>query len=241
VLGAADAALHVLATLHKAASAYLKSCGWDIALTEENKAAFLAPKTDAPQFFPPSLDIPHHLVLKPTANALLGSQAPDWAFQSLLEVPALCAPYIRTVLPSSPAAVVGTVAKANSGALPAEGVLEWGVRVQHIEPGPSPNDEEALAVLDVRDGEGALSRHLVMGCWHGVGCAFRESEQDRDYPAGSHLESWYTVTLAGLAVLATRGKGRVLVVGLGGGSLPAFLARHGARFSTECCSAPLAF
>jgi hypothetical protein len=68
VLAAADAALLVLAALHKAASAHLKSCGWEVALTNENKTVFLAPKTDVPQFFPPSLDMPTGLRLQPAVR-----------------------------------------------------------------------------------------------------------------------------------------------------------------------------
>lgn len=95
-------------------------------------------------------------------------------------------------------------------------------------PGAEPRDEDE----DYQPG----MRQLVMGVWEGIGEAFRESEVDITHPPGSHLENWYTCTMAGMALLAaqfekktaatTQAAPRVLLVGLGGGVLYTFLNRH---------------
>lgn len=88
--------------------------------------------------------------------------------------------------------------------------------------------DDDLTVLDETadaDGEVTIMRQLVLGRWQGLD-GFRESEFDLDEPAGSELYSWYTTALSAVAVSCTEGRGRVLVIGLGGGSILAFLRRH---------------
>eukprot|EP01104_Vermistella_antarctica_P015703 TRINITY_DN5218_c0_g1_i1.p1 TRINITY_DN5218_c0_g1~~TRINITY_DN5218_c0_g1_i1.p1 ORF type:complete len:613 (+),score=86.99 TRINITY_DN5218_c0_g1_i1:1144-2982(+) len=105
---------------------------------------------------------------------------------------------------------------------------------------------DRVSVIDVleSDSQGnlAVMRQLVVGVWHGVN-EFRESETDMCRPLGDSLENWYTVTLAGLTLSCTRGKGNVLMLGLGGGSIPAFLQRHSPSLSVSAVelSRPVAF
>lgn len=83
-----------------------------------------------------------------------------------------------------------------------------------------------MAVIDVTQDE-ETSRQLVLGTWKGLG-SFRETELDTNYKLGEHLENWYSCTLASLALFSidTKETSRVLVVGLGGGSLCAFVKSH---------------
>ena len=94
--------------------------------------------------------------------------------------------------------------------------------------------------------EHTVHRHMVLGIWRPGG--FRETEVelseggrggDAEGVAGGALGSWYTATMAGLAVLACGSTmtgpkvgaalGSVLVIGLGGGSIPIFLHRSPTR------------
>jgi hypothetical protein len=94
---------------------------------------------------------------------------------------------------------------------------------------PTRSGRSSKAALPEQPTDG-IARHLVLSCWGGVGASFRETESDLSYAPGSHLEAWYTVSLAGLALLSTSAspsaRTRMLVVGVGGGALPAFIGRH---------------
>ncbi|KAJ3235164.1 hypothetical protein HDU81_000758 [Chytriomyces hyalinus] len=81
----------------------------------------------------------------------------------------------------------------------------------------------------------AFTRHLVLGPWHGIP-SFRETEIDLDHPPpGSHLESWYTCAMVCAGFLATRksGRGKCLIVGLGGGAMASFMGRHWPGINVE--------
>ena len=134
---------------------------------------------------------------------------PEWVASLLAELPLLCTPMRRS----------------GPGAAEEE---EWPARVRAHRPRSLSGSQAALSVIDVRpelegggsvgaavaalpssspspsqSGADGVSRQLILGTWQGVGCSFRETEADLSYPPGSHLESWYTVTLAGVGMLAT--------------------------------------
>jgi hypothetical protein len=94
----------------------------------------------------------------------------------------------------------------------------------------------------------------VIGTWKGLS-GFRETELELGYQLGEHLESWYTCTLAAIPLLGgTKGMltcetkaakavhgiqdpsntTKVLVIGLGGGSIPAFLRTYAPNMLVEC-------
>jgi hypothetical protein len=110
----------------------------------------------------------------------------------------------------------------------AEGALRWPVRVV--------NHEGGWSVLDVietaADGAMQTMRQLVRGPWRGVN-EFRESEVDASAPPGAGLENFYATTLAALAAFHAAGPPaaaasprKLLLIGLGGGSIASFLLRH---------------
>jgi SAM-dependent methyltransferase len=112
----------------------------------------------------------------------------------------------------------------------ADGALRWPVRVVSHEGGWS--------VLDVietaADGAMLTMRQLVRGPWRGVN-EFRESEVDASAPPGAGLENFYATTLAALAAFHAAGQPgvaaaaqprKVLLIGLGGGSIASFLLRY---------------
>lgn len=137
-----------------------------------------------------------------------------WTRRLLLEIPILVAPYL----------VDGETRK-----------VVWPVTVVSC--------ENNVTVIDVREEDGIM-RQMVLGVWKGL-AGFRESEMDKSWPLGSHLENWYTCTLAGIALLSaqqskkgieglTLANPQILVVGLGGGSLPAFLQLHAPNMAITC-------
>ncbi|KAJ3404864.1 hypothetical protein HDV05_006874 [Chytridiales sp. JEL 0842] len=79
------------------------------------------------------------------------------------------------------------------------------------------------------------SRHLILGPWHGLTNGISETEVDLGFPPGSHLESWASCTLAGAGFLSTRkaGRGKLLLLGLGGGSVASFAGKHWPGVSLE--------
>ncbi|KAK3273750.1 hypothetical protein CYMTET_18024 [Cymbomonas tetramitiformis] len=114
------------------------------------------------------------------------------------------------------------------------GAILWPVWVDRLTATAACGDLAVLTVADLEDQTGCPARHLILGTWEGPN-GFRESELELEdgAPAGAHLENWYQVTLAGIALLAARGCGRILVLGLGGGGVTAFLARHSPRSRLE--------
>lgn len=100
---------------------------------------------------------------------------------------------------------------------------------------------EPLTADDAAAGLGpqlAVMRQLTIGPWRGVN-SFVETELDVSEPVGKTLDAWYAATLVGVALLSlaanesSRTKAelapavsRVLVLGLGGGSIPTFIERH---------------
>jgi spermidine synthase len=116
-----------------------------------------------------------------------------------------------------------------------DGLLTWPVYIVH--------HESPVTILDVVEEDGGILftkysgsiRQMVIGNWKGLS-SFRETEVDLSYPLGKHLENWYTCTLAALGLLSSSGKSNadILVVGLGGGSIPAFLKLYAPYLSLEC-------
>ncbi|KAJ3115019.1 hypothetical protein HDU96_001324 [Phlyctochytrium bullatum] len=114
----------------------------------------------------------------------------------------------------------------------------WPARIRYHEPAVD-GSRPALTIVDVvqedeDDGEDdyematlSKTRHLVLGPWQGIQ-GFRETEVDLEAPPGFHLESWYTCALSIAGVLATKvpGRGRILMLGLGGGAIPTFFNLH---------------
>ena len=119
------------------------------------------------------------------------------ALQHLLEMPLVIAPYVKG------ASII------------------WPISVVYA--------SSYLSILDITDHEENTTRQMVIGAWKGIS-GFRETEVDLSYPLGLHLENWYTCMLAGICLTELNALKKpspsVLVVGLGGGSLPAFLKMH---------------
>ena len=124
----------------------------------------------------------------------------------------------RCIHPFAPAA--GSAAETSLDSAPSE----WPVEVLSLR--VCALSGTRLAVIRVVDLEGSeRAVHLILGMWEGPE-GFRESEVVVGEDVGAHLSSWYAVTLAGAACVATHGQGRAVVFGLGGGGVTAFLARH---------------
>ena len=108
-----------------------------------------------------------------------------------------------------------------------------------------------------RDGASmVLLRQMTIGPWRGVN-EFIETEVEPGKPVGESLDAWYTASLLGVALLSLhqqqrrrrrqerqgrrqgrqqrqpRGQLRVLVLGLGGGCIPSFLARYAPAVAVE--------
>ncbi|KAI9354602.1 hypothetical protein DFJ73DRAFT_958943 [Zopfochytrium polystomum] len=232
VVTMSDSSLLVLSHLCSAGVQILADAGWQIDDdgTGRGRPVYIHPGSGQSRDTPPddlSLSLPPSI-----SSAVASNPDAQWALDLLFELSTLTTPY----------------------ASPLDGRLIWPARVRHHEPanpasGPGsveglPARTQALTVVDVvqdddeENAEGedgttvpmlASTRHLVLGPWHGV-TGFRETEVDLDAPPGTHLESWYTCALAATALLAIpaarAGRGRVLMLGLGGGAVPAFINRH---------------
>jgi hypothetical protein len=104
--------------------------------------------------------------------------------------------------------------------------LLWPVRIVAVDAGCTVMD----VVETASDGEMHRMRHLIVGTWRGPN-QFRESEVDVSLAPGAQLENFYTCTLAAVATAHTHAMQlerppRILVIGLGGGTLVSFLQRH---------------
>ncbi|KAJ1549427.1 hypothetical protein HK405_003640 [Cladochytrium tenue] len=239
VVEMADAALLLLARICSAGSALLTAAGW--AVDDEAAATttiglprptYVHPGTgetsDEPPDIPAEVLATHPIIERCTATTLQNLlDESHWAVDVLLELPYLVSPF----------------------SLPSDDQLRWLARIRHHEPrNPIPGHElvegipqrsMALTVVDVmevdneadaaKDKYFSTTRQLVLGPWQGI-TGFRETEMDLDAPPGAHLESWYTCALAACSLLSTptgrAGRGRILVLGLGGGAIPSFLSRH---------------
>lgn len=226
----------------------LFDAGWNVTTTEAGAVEYRCAATNETRRAPPALPAPIDEESK---------DEPEWIGSMLAELPLLCQP-----LPNASA----------------DGEAIWPARVRMHR--PRTQSEPSMSVIDVRpeiesaagsvgtkksggDADASadgVSRQLIIGCWQGIGCAFRETETDLSYPPGSHLEAWYTVTLAGIGLLAAADvetttasaaassssssaaassppsalpSKRVLVIGLGGGALVSFLAHHAPHFAIE--------
>ncbi|RKO89277.1 hypothetical protein BDK51DRAFT_47574 [Blyttiomyces helicus] len=214
----ADAALLLLGDLCSAATDFLSDEGWEV--------DDIPGRPGVPQYVNKSLQLNQR---QPPELALEGGWEP-WAVGLLLELPTLVSPF---------------------AAGEAEGDLVWPARVRYYE-GPTLEDPDRreMCVVDVieqaggdededvdaADEDDERVRQLVLGRWQGPG-GFRESEVDLTHPPGSHLENWYTVTLAGMTLLSTQAAtpavpAPVLLLGLGGGALPNFFRRYAPRTLT---------
>ncbi|KAJ1551418.1 hypothetical protein HK096_011395 [Nowakowskiella sp. JEL0078] len=144
-----------------------------------------------------------------------------WIKSLLLELPCIVAPFVSRTSDSD------------------QQVLVWPVKVHHH----SLNEDSTfVSVLDLteepdEENEGfseTVTRVLILGEWKGQ-LAYRESELDLAYPQGTHLENWYSVTLAGISLIHPSPSQRILQIGLGGGTIPSFLSRHLNTSTTITC------
>jgi len=92
-------------------------------------------------------------------------------------------------------------------------------------------EEPHVTVMDAIEtdvhGDMERVRHLIIGVWGGPN-SFRESEVPLTKPLGASLENFYTCTLAGVCYYHTLlvNNPKILIIGLGGGSLCAFFGRY---------------
>ncbi|KAJ3120024.1 hypothetical protein HK100_000064 [Physocladia obscura] len=232
VIDMADAALLLLSHLCSAGLATLQEHGWhvDDDGTGRGRPLFINPATGESQRTPPDL-----------ATAIFGDQLPssdEWALTLLFELSTITSPYAN----------------------PLDGSLCWPARIRFHEAEtnkftstkdntPLPH-KLAVTVVDVaqdddedddddsdagKETQLTFTRHLVLGPWHGIP-SFRETEIDLDHPPpGSHLESWYTCAMVCTQFLATRkpGRGKCLLIGLGGGAMASFIGRHWPGINVE--------
>ncbi|KAI9352808.1 hypothetical protein BDR26DRAFT_929323 [Obelidium mucronatum] len=226
VIDMADAALLLLGHLCSAGLQTLQDAGWhvDDDGTGRGRPIYVNPATGESQQNPPDL-----------ALSIFGDQLDPkdyWALTLLFELSTITSPYAN----------------------PIDGTLCWPARIRFHEPETNQytptNDKTplphklAMTIVDVaqdddededdddnEDGKEtqlAFTRHLVLGPWHGIP-SFRETEVDLDHPPpGSHLESWYTCAMVCAGFLGTRkaGRGKCLLVGLGGGAMASFVGRY---------------
>ncbi|KAJ3319131.1 hypothetical protein HDU76_000634 [Blyttiomyces sp. JEL0837] len=234
IIDMSDAALLLLGHLCSAGVQTLADAGWhvDDDGTGRGIPIYVHPATGESRDSPPDL-------LEEFKNVINGPDE-SWALDLLFELSTITTPY----------------------ASPLDGRLIWPARVRHYEPeitftstGASSttttttnttSGQQAITVVDVVQNDDeeseenagvpllASTRHLVLGPWHGIS-GFRETEVDLDEPPGAHLESWYTVAMTMTGFLSTKkiGRGRILVLGLGGGAIPAFMGRHWPGISVE--------
>ncbi|KAJ3117054.1 hypothetical protein HK098_006370 [Nowakowskiella sp. JEL0407] len=198
----ADAALLLLGEMASFATDLLASEGWEI-IDDDGWPRYVNETLQQKTRDPPTLEYFGTL-----------EEVDEWTFTLVLELPCIVAPFVS---------VNKSVEKGQ--------VLVWPVRVlYHTKTG----DGMAVSVMDLteeadedsgtNEGE-TLSRVLVLGTWKGM-LSYRESEIDLAYPQGTHLENWYSVTMAGLAILNPSESQRILQIGLGGGTITSFLSRH---------------
>ncbi|KAJ3207732.1 hypothetical protein HDU67_007277 [Dinochytrium kinnereticum] len=218
VIDMADAALLLLGHLCTTGVRTLQEAGWHIDDdgTGRGRPVYIHPASGVSQETPP--EDPALWV----GNELAEDQR--WALNLLFELSVLTTPYAN----------------------PLDGTLLWPARIRYHDPGT--DSKLAITVVDVaqddddeeeQDGDKgvqhlASTRHLVLGPWHGI-TGFRETEVDLDAPPGFHLESWYTCALSVAGFLSTKvpGRGRVLILGLGGGAMPAFFNLHWPGIAVE--------
>ncbi|KAJ3288128.1 hypothetical protein HDU79_005099 [Rhizoclosmatium sp. JEL0117] len=227
VIDLADAALILLAALCDAGTTTLQEHGWhvDDDGTGRGRPVYVNPTTGESQDSPPDL-----------AASVFGDQLDPkdyWALTLLFELSTITSPYAN----------------------PIDGSLCWPARIRYHEPETNkftPTTDKtplphklAMTIVDVaqddddeeeednddengKETQLAFTRHLVLGPWHGIP-SFRETEVDLDHPPpGSHLESWYTCAMTCAGFLSTRksGRGKALLIGLGGGAMASFIGRH---------------
>ncbi|KAJ3107038.1 hypothetical protein HDU97_005007 [Phlyctochytrium planicorne] len=223
VIEMSDTALMLLESLCSAGVRTLKEAGWHVEDdgTGRGRPLYVHPASGVSQETPPEdpsmMEVDGERVLEENQK---------WALHLLFELSVLTTPLAN----------------------PLDGTLMWPARIRYHDPGSEEEPRRpALTVVDVvqddeeeQEGdEGAVpylatTRHLVLGPWQGIN-GFRETEIDLDAPPGFHLESWYTCALCVVGFLATKvpGRGRVLILGLGGGAMPAFFSLHWPGISVE--------
>eukprot|EP01045_Picozoa_sp_COSAG04_P005219 COSAG04_NODE_238_length_19079_cov_9.187039_8_plen_721_part_00 len=125
--------------------------------------------------------------------------------------------------------------------MPKEKRVRWPALIRHHRTagGFSPPVDEDLTVLDEyicappgeeSGPESEELRQLVLGAWAGL-TGFRETEWNLAEAPGENLYAWYTTALAAVVALRVgsqrqRRRPRLLLIGLGGGSLATFFGHH---------------
>ena len=218
-LAMADQGIQALAMLAGVAERQLSAAGWTLLDPDELRkergaaAAELADNTGPVYEHNES----SHITLQ---NPLLGSG--NDAADLLQELPSLLSPQW----------------------MPKEKRVRWPATIRHhcVADGFCPPVDEDLTVVDefvavpAEEAEKGVQnedlRQLVLGAWAGL-TGFRETEWNLAEAPGENLYAWYTTALAAVVSLrlGTRGRGsrrrpRVLLIGLGGGSLATFFGYH---------------
>ncbi|KAJ3051380.1 hypothetical protein HK097_007639 [Rhizophlyctis rosea] len=216
----ADAALLLLGDMASYASDLLAAEGWAVADDGAGRARYVHQETSETRPDPPKL------------LSLRSGKAANWCKNLLLELPAIVAPFVRGGAQEAETAE----ASEQSIEAAAEGELVWPARVWWHEAGTK--GSHPVTVIDILDedeeeGEDSTTRSLLTGLWQGM-TGTRHDEMDVAYPPGTHLESWTSVTLAGVGIISSSGKGSILSIGLGGGIVPSFLKRHTSSLNIQC-------
>ncbi|KAJ3353944.1 hypothetical protein HDU83_006149 [Entophlyctis luteolus] len=232
VIDLADDALVALGLLCTAGTQLLEQHGWhvDDDGTGRGRPIYINPSTGESQPTPPDLGSAAHDLLDDPSDA--------WALALLFELSTISSPYANPVDGSlcwcsrQPARIRFHEPETNEYTPTANNLpLPRKLAMTVVDVAQDDDDDEEDDDDNGENGDSrllAFTRHLVLGPWHGIP-SFRETEVDLDHPPpGSHLEAWYTCAMACMQFLAARkaGRAKVLLVGLGGGALASFSARH---------------
>lgn len=218
-LAMADQGIQALAMLAGVAERQLSAAGWTLLDPDELRKERGAPASELADNTSPVYEHNEssHITLQ---NPLLGSG--NDAADLLQELPSLLSPQW----------------------MPKEKRVRWPATIRHhcVADGFCPPVDEDLTVVDefavvpAEEAEKGVQnedlRQLVLGAWAGL-TGFRETEWNLAEAPGENLYAWYTTALAAVVSLrlGTRGRGsrrrpRVLLIGLGGGSLATFFGYH---------------
>ena len=229
----------------------LFDAGWNVENTASGGVEYRCAATKETRRAPPALPAP------------IGDDAheAEWIGSMLAELPLLCQP-LRNKDESGEVIWAARVRmhRPRTATEPSMSVIDVRPEIESAA-GAVGGAKHSAGAGDVGDSADGVSRQLIIGCWQGIGCAFRETETDLSYPPGSHLEAWYTVTLAGVGLMAVADpeattvpaagvssssaasvassppsalpSKRMLVIGLGGGALVSFLAHHAPHLAID--------
>jgi hypothetical protein len=232
----ADAALLLLGQLCSAGVTTMKEAGWHIGEDDRGRPLHVHPESGQSQQEPPDLS---NVIVNEDGVPVLSAED-QWGLSLLLELTTLISPYVTT------RQMLGDESPETKD----EPVLVWPATVRYYQPEVTDPAKPAISIIDiVKDDDNetvtttegktvplqVTSRHLIVGSWHGLTNGLSETEVDLGFAPGTHLESWVTCTMAGLGFLSTRkaGRGKLLLLGLGGGSIATFSGKYWPGVSIE--------